>query len=135
MSRLPLTRRLLLKILILFERRQRIRHLDDDLPLAMRAQALLAGVLVFDFEFMPVRADDLDSPMISADLPSSRSSEGNRLNRAIGIWIRAADRNPPMPSGVLACLSLCIRQSGSESYRKTLENQEKRCVSIVDDRR
>jgi hypothetical protein len=33
----------------------------------------------------------------------------------------ATNRNPPVPQASLPRLSLCIRQSGSESYKKTIE--------------
>lgn len=40
---------------------QRIGHLDHNLPSAMRAEALFAGVLIFDFEGVPIGAHDVDA--------------------------------------------------------------------------
>ena len=53
--------RVFLQLVGLVEQRERIGHDDDHLALAMRAEALLAGVLVFDFEGVPVGAMDLNS--------------------------------------------------------------------------
>ena len=85
-GRLTLPQRLFLELFVFLKRSQRIRHLNDDLPLAMWAKALLAGVLVFDFELMPVRAHDVDSHA----LPTSqlRSTGFVASARAIGIWIQ-----------------------------------------------
>ena len=51
--------------------REGVWHLHDDLPFAMRAEALLTGVLVFDFEDVSVRTLDLNTHV----RPASRTAE------------------------------------------------------------
>lgn len=41
--------------------REGVGNLYNDLPRAMRAEALLASVFVFDFESVPIRALDADA--------------------------------------------------------------------------
>ena len=52
-------------------RRKGIWHLDNYLAFAMRAQALLASIFIFDFERMPVGTFDLNSHV----RPASRTVE------------------------------------------------------------
>src|SRR5262245_25537132 len=50
-----------LKFVRLIEQGKSVRNDDDHLALAMWTETLLAGVLVFDLERVPVRALDLNS--------------------------------------------------------------------------
>ena len=50
---------------------ERIGYLDNDLAFAVRAKALLASVLIFDFERMPVGTFALNSHV----RPASRTAE------------------------------------------------------------
>src|SRR5262245_38435232 len=59
--RLPALDRFLLQHVASRRGGEGVGHEHDHLPLAMRTQALLARVLVFDFKDMPVRALNLDS--------------------------------------------------------------------------
>lgn len=61
LGRLPVADGVLFENFVLVEEPIGIGHNDDDLAFAVGAEAFLAGVLVFDFELMPVGAFDLNS--------------------------------------------------------------------------
>ena len=98
------------------EQRERIGHDDDHLAFAMGAKAFLAGVLVFDFERMPVGAFDLNSHARRASPNASRAADGTRT---IGTWNqRAASRCPPVPVASCRLASGSVRASGSGSAQR-----------------
>jgi hypothetical protein len=61
LRRLPTFNRLALQNLCRLCRGERIGNLDEHLAFAMRAEALLASVLIFDFEYVSVGTFDLNS--------------------------------------------------------------------------
>lgn len=61
-----------------------VRNVDDHLPLAMRAEALLASVFVFDLKDVPIRAFDANSHVRPASEPLRRKDRSNRRTRRSG---------------------------------------------------
>src|SRR6266513_1435356 len=71
MRRLPPRERFALQHIARRIGRERIGYLDNHLAFAMGTKALLARVLIFDFECMPVGTFDLNSHV----RPASRTAE------------------------------------------------------------
>jgi hypothetical protein len=71
--------RLALQRIVHRHQRKGVGHLDDYLAFAVRAKALLASVLIFDFECMPVGTFDLNSHV----RPASRTVEDLEIERDV----------------------------------------------------
>lgn len=92
----------LLQLVGFVEQRERVGDDDNHLAFAMRAEAFLAGVLVFDFELMPVGAFDLNSHA-RASLPQPLEIGATRDDASTyGTWNYRERRTAIRPcSGIL----------------------------------
>jgi hypothetical protein len=124
-----------------FLSRQRVGHLDNDLPLALRTEALFTGVLVLHAEDMPMRAFDFNSHDQSLSSDSSNSansgddSQTNHLLKASGLE-QPARRHFWVPQNSVAEVSMINSIGSGKSQRKFLPidaeeaHQPDRSISI-----
>ena len=102
--------RVFLQLVGFIEQRERIGHDDDHLAFAMGAEALLAGVLVFDFERVPIGAIDLNSHARPASPNRQQPTKARELWLECG-YSESGGRVRPMLSVPAGCLSLCLPQA------------------------
>src|SRR5437868_4011952 len=89
-------------------RRERIGYLDNYLAFAMRAKALLASVLIFDFERMPVGTFALNSHV----RPASRTVEDLEKDAKCCESASRVRRLTPRSQLLDPCYSASVSDSG-----------------------